>query len=185
MKKLLSILLILAAALTSASCGSSDGAANIVDSVIEMNAVPATAESEVIEPSEDYIFSCISSRMLNFNDFYKINLGEAVNACVKNYKVEYSTLDEDPKMYFRKSDAQKIFSKYKLSSIYYYEIAGDLVLNPDIPYYTDHQTVAYGILVFDDKGKLTEEEKCAQSFFAITEDFNTSVILYITNQNHY
>ncbi len=179
-KRIIALFLLTAQLFALVSCGTAENK--------ESETAPETTAVQT-EPaprrlSDEYVVTIFAEEMIEISDFYKISVDEGVNALVKNYSVTCVCLADD------QSAAEKIFNKsyldtyrdeYDLNNVYYCEVTGDLMLNPDIPYYTDRQTVVYCIMAFDEKGNLIE----GSDTLSISNDFQTSLLVYMSKQINY
>lgn len=84
---------------------------------------------------------------------FSMYIGELVQKAMSNYKVRFLTAEEAIKEgYVKRSDFD---SDVDLDYVYYVFVSGDVMMNPDIPYYTTYFDRAIaGSLLFDENDNL-------------------------------
>ena len=105
---------------------------------------------------------------------FSMYLGDLVQKGIKNYKLQYFTAEEAiEKGYMKRSD---FGSDVDLDYVYYVLVAGDVMVNPDIPYYTTYfEKAIAGTMVFD------ENDELAEYSISICESLRTCAILLMSS----
>jgi len=105
---------------------------------------------------------------------FSIYLGELVQKAISNYKVRYLTAEEAIKEgYVKRSE---FGSDIDLDYVYYVFVSGDVMVNPDIPYYTTYYDRAIaGSLLFD------ENDNLAEYSISMCESLKTCAILLMSS----
>ena len=137
--------------------------------------------SSIRKPTSSELTGILSNKNLTFNEF-SISIGEAVNNCIKNYKVTFITLAENENealVTFDESLINNYRKKFDLNNVYLAVVSGDLMLVPDMPYYTEYQKAAvFCIFPFDEDGNHVQEWDSVMT----TNEFSSSAQQYMYSQ---
>lgn len=104
------------------------------------------------------------------NGMFSMGIGELVNRAVSNYDLEFIPGEEAiEKGYIKKSE---FGSDVDINYVYYVVVSGDVMVNPEIPYYTTYyDTAIKGWMLFD------ESDNLDQYNISICKDLQTCAIL--------
>ena len=128
---------------------------------------------------DDTLIEMLMTHPLKLNEF-TMTFGEAIENCIRNYEITVLTLTENESektVEIEDSLIKQYENKYDLNNCYLVVVAGDLILVPDLPYYTKYQKSVYCIFPFDEKGNHVEDDTIRS-----TDDFQTSAQQYLFKQ---
>lgn len=105
---------------------------------------------------------------------FSMSIGELVNSAVDNYEIKYLTGEEAiEKGYINEND---INDSVDIDYLYYAIVSGDCMINPDIPYMTNHEEEAVKVwMIFD------ENDKLLNSGVTLCSNLQTCAILLMTS----
>ena len=138
-----------------------------------------TDDKHVVNSTEEFVVSktdldnaLFSSKY--YSDPFSISVDKLVNAAMDGYKVTYMTGKESiEKGYVQES---QIDESIDLDCFYYAVIAGDTMVNPDIPYMTEYEEEAVSVwMYFDENGNLLT------SGVDLCENLSTCAIIIMTS----
>ena len=105
---------------------------------------------------------------------FSMYLGELVQKGISNYKVQFMTGEDAIKKGYLKSS--ELGNDVDINYVYYVVVSGDVMVNPDIPYYTTYfDTAIKGWMLFDENDNLGDYS------ISMCENLRTCAILLMSS----